>query len=184
MLYEVITILWAQIVKQYNPCNENACIANIHAVTSDWNKSIYDPYVNMLRTQTEAMSSILGGVNSMTVKPFNSSYEQPTLFSERIARNQQILLKEESHFDKVVDPSAGSYYIENLTDSIAEEAWKLFLEVEELGGFEAAFKAGKVQEAITAVANKRDMDVANRKENFLGVNQFPNFTEAIEKDFV
>ncbi len=170
-------LLWANIVKQYKPSTEAAAIANIHAVTSDWNKSVYDPYVNMLRTQTEAMSSILGGVDSMTVKGFNTSYEKPTEFSERIARNQQILLKEESHLDKVVDPSAGSYYIEHLTDSIAEQAWTLFQEVEAAGGFEAVYKAGTVQAAIKEMAAKRDMDIASRKENFLGVNQFPNFGE-------
>lgn len=174
-------LLWAKIVEQYTK-DTQAAIANIHAVTSDWNKAIYDPYVNMLRTQTEAMSSILGGVNSMTVKGFNTTYEKASDFSERIARNQQILLKEESHFDKVVDPSAGSYFIENLTDNIAEQAWKLFVEVEEKGGFVKAFKAGVIQEDISNMANKRDMDIANRKENLLGINQFPNFTEKMEKD--
>ncbi|MDA3890406.1 MAG: methylmalonyl-CoA mutase family protein [Salinivirgaceae bacterium] len=174
-------LLWAKIVEQYTQDN-NAALANIHAVTSDWNKTIYDPYANMLRTQTEAMSSILGGVNSMTVKGFNAVYEKPTDFSNRIARNQQILLKEESHFDKVVDPGAGSYYIESLTDSIAEQAWKLFLEVEDKGGFVAAFKEGSIQASIKDLANKRDLDIANRKENFLGVNQFPNFTESIEAE--
>ncbi len=175
-----VRLLWAKVVEQYSPANISSAIANIHAVTSDWNKTIYDPYVNMLRTQTEAMSSILGGVNSMTVKGFNTSYETATDFSERIARNQQILLKEESHFDKVVDPSAGSYYIESLTDSIAEQAWKLFIDVEEKGGFTTVFKTGTIQSAIKELANKRDMDIANRKENFLGVNQFPNFTEAAD----
>lgn len=174
-------LLWAKIVEEYSS-DKTVALANIHAVTSDWNKTVYDPYVNMLRTQTEAMSSILGGVDSMTVKGFNAAYEKPTEFSERIARNQQILLKEESHFDKVVDPGAGSYYIESLTDRIAEEAWKLFVEVEEQGGFVAAYKAGTIQNAIKELSNKRDLDIANRKENFLGVNQFPNFTESIETE--
>ncbi len=175
-------LLWAKIVKEYKPKNDLACMAKIHAITSDWNKTIYDPYVNMLRTQTEVMSSVLGGVDSMTVKGFNSAYENSTEFSERIARNQQLLLKEEAHFDKVVDPGAGSYYIETLTDSIAEQAWKLFIEVEEKGGFVAAFKAGFIQNTINKTAQKRDMDIANRKENFLGVNQFPNFTEHLDKE--
>jgi methylmalonyl-CoA mutase len=174
-------LLWATIVKQYNPKNDTSCIANVHAVTSDWNKTIYDPYVNLLRTQTEAMSAVLGGVDSLTVKSFNTAYEKPTEFSERIARNQQLLLKEESHFDKVVDPGAGSYYIESLTDSIAEQAWKLFIEVENKGGFVAALKAGYVQTVVKETAQKRDMDIANRKENFLGVNQFPNFNEHLDK---
>lgn len=97
-------------------------------------------------TQTEAMSAALGGVDSMTVVPFDKTYETPDEFSERLARNQQLLLKEESHFDKVVDPAAGSYYIENLTVSIAKQAWELFLAVEEEGGFyagpESRYSAG------------------------------------------
>jgi methylmalonyl-CoA mutase len=101
--------LWAQIVAQYKPANLTNAYATIHAETSNWNKTVYDPYVNMLRTQTEAMSAILGGVDSFTVKPFNAAYQQNDEFGERIARNQQILLKEEAHFDKVVDPGAGSY---------------------------------------------------------------------------
>jgi methylmalonyl-CoA mutase len=97
----------------------------IHCITSEWNKTVYDPYVNMLRTQTEAMSASLGGANSLTVEPFDIVFKQPDEFSERIARNQQLILKEESDFDKVADPGAGSYYIENLTSLIAEKAdWR------------------------------------------------------------
>lgn len=180
--FRAARLLWAQIVKQYNPTNEQVALANIHAVTSNWNKTIYDPYVNMLRTQTEAMSSVLGGVDSLSVNAFNSAYEAPTEFSERIARNQQILLKEEAHFDKVVDPGAGSYYIESLTDNIAEQAWNLFLQVEDKGGFTAAIEQGFVQQEIKEMTQKRDMDIANRKEILLGVNQYPNFTEKIEKE--
>jgi methylmalonyl-CoA mutase len=174
-------MLWAFILKEFG-ASEEMCKMNIHAETSDWNKTVYDPYVNMLRTQTEAMSSVLGGLDSYTVKPFNSVYEDTTEFSERIARNQQLLLKEESHFGKIADPAAGSYYIESLTESISEEAWKLFLDVQEKGGYLAAFKAGFVQETIKATAQKRDMAVATRKENFLGTTQFPNFGEVAEKE--
>ncbi len=91
--------------------------------------------MNMLRTQTEAMSAILGGTDSLTVEPFDIVFRKPDEFSERIARNQQLILKEESYFDKVADPAGGSYYIENLTHLIAEKAWKLFLEIEDNGGF-------------------------------------------------
>ncbi|RUT73523.1 methylmalonyl-CoA mutase family protein [Ancylomarina longa] len=172
-------LLWAFIVKEFG-ASEEFCKMNIHAETSDWNKTVYDPYVNMLRTQTETMSAVLGGLDSYTVRPFDASYEQPTEFSERIARNQQLLLKEESHFGTIADPAAGSYYIESLTESIAEEAWKLFLNVQEKGGYLAAFKAGFVQETIKATAQKRDMAIATRRENFLGTNQFPNFGEVLE----
>ena len=102
------------------------------------------------------MSAALAGVDSMTVTPFDKTYDAPNEFSERMARNQQLLLKEESHFDKVIDPAAGSYYIENLTVSIAKQAWDLFLAVEEDGGFYASVKAGKVQAAVNE-SNKARM---------------------------
>ena len=174
-------LLWAQIVKAYQPKDDAACQMKVHAETGSWNKTFYDPYVNMLRTQTEAMSAALGGADSITVLPFNAIYEDSTTFSDRIARNQQLLLKEESHFDKIVDAGAGSYYIEELTASIADEAWKLFLEVQEKGGFLAAAKAGFIQSEVKEMAAKRDLNVATRRENLLGVNQFPNFTERLEK---
>ena len=173
-------MLWAKMVKAFGAKTDETCKMFVHAETSDWNKTVYDPYVNMLRTQTESMSAVLGGLDSFTVKPFNHIFEESTDFSERIARNQQLLLKEESHLGKIADPAAGSYYIESLTESIADEAWKLFLAVEDKGGYLAAFKAGFVQETIKATAQKRDLAIATRKENFLGTNQFPNFGEVLE----
>ena len=175
-------LLWAHIVKAYGPSDDTHTKMNIHGITIDWNKSMYDPYVNMLRTTTESMSAILAGVDSLTVKPFNSVYEKPTEFSERIARNQQLLLKEESYLDKVVDPAAGSYYIETLTDSIAEESWKLFLEIESKGGYIEAFKQGFIQEKLKETKEKRENDIATRRINILGTNQYPNFTEYIDKE--
>jgi len=175
-------LLWANIVNVYSPSNAEYTRAYIHSVTSDWNKTMYDPHANLLRTTTEAMSAIIGGTNSLTVRPYNAMYELPTDFTERIARNQQLLLREESHFDKIVDPSSGSYYIENLTNSIAEEAWKLFIEVDEMGGFIEAFKKGFVQDKINETARKRDMAIATRKEILLGTNQYPNFKEFVLKE--
>ena len=170
--------LWAEIVGAYgDQYKGEAAKIHMHAVTSTWNKTIYDAHVNLLRTQTEAMSATLGGVDSLTVQPFDVTYQESDNFSERIARNQQLLLKEESHFDKVIDPAAGSYYLEHLTNAIAGEAWKLFLAVEEEGGFAAAAEAGAVQKAVNASNTKRHAAVAARKEIFLGTNQFPNFTE-------
>jgi methylmalonyl-CoA mutase len=126
------------------------------------------------------MSAALGGVHSIVVTPFNVTYEAPNEFSERIARNQQLLCKEESHFDKVVDPGAGSYFIETLTNSLATEGWKIFLKVEEEGGFLEAVKKGTIQDDINATNVKRHGDAAKRKEFLLGTNQFPNFTEKSE----
>lgn len=175
--YRAARLLWAHIVKAYGPSKDEVTKMNIHAVTSKWNKSMYDPYVNMLRTTTEAMSAIIAGIDSLTVNPFDIIYEKPSDFSERIARNQQLLLKEESYMDKVEDPSAGSYYLENLTESIATEAWKLFLEADSRGGFLEATTTGFIQGKIAETANKRILDIANRREILLGVNQYPNFTE-------
>jgi len=178
--FRAARLLWAQIVKQYEPKCDCACKMIINASTSTYNQTVFDSYVNLLRSQTEAMSAALGGIHSMVVTPFDAPYEQATDFSERIARNQQLLIKEESHFDRIVDPSAGSYYIEHLTDALAREAWKLFLKIEDEGGFLAAVKAGTVQDDINATNVKRHGDAAKRKEFILGTNQFPNFTEKSE----
>ncbi len=177
-------LLWANIVEQYNPESKESGKMHIHCETSEWNKTIYDPYVNLLRTQTEAMSASLGGTQSLTVLPFDAFYKTPDDFSERIARNQQLLLKEESYFDKVEDVAAGSYYIENLTNSIATEAWKLFIETEDKGGYLSALKAGFIQKLIGESADKRRKAVATRRENFLGTNEYPNFTEEISAQIV
>ncbi len=169
--------LWAKIINVYGLSDAKNAAMFIHCSNSEWNKTLYDPYVNMLRTTTETMSSILGGVDSMAVLPFNAVYEKTTDFSERIARNQQILLKDESYFDKVGDPAAGSYYIEELTKMIIDEAWKLFLEVDEKGGYLKAFESGFIQEKIKLEAMQKDLDIAKRKRSILGTNQYPNVTE-------
>ena len=175
--FRAARMLWAQIVKQYEPKRDCACKMCVNAVTTSYNMTIFDAHVNLLRSQTETMSAALAGVHSIVVTPFDAAYETPDDFSERIARNQQLLLKEECHFDTVVDPSAGSYYIEELTTSLATEAWKIFLKVEEEGGFLAAIKAGTVQDDINATNEKRHTLAAQRREFILGTNQFPNFNE-------
>jgi len=173
-------MLWAEIVKQYNPQCDCACQMIVNAITTEYNMTIFDAHVNLLRSQTETMSAALAGVHSIVVTPFDAAYEKPDDFSERIARNQQLLLKEECHFNTVVDPSAGSYYIETLTESLAKEAWKEFLAVEEKGGFLEAIKSGAVQEDIDATNAKRHTLAAQRREFILGTNQFPNFNEKSE----
>jgi methylmalonyl-CoA mutase len=187
--FRAARLLWAKIVDAYQPpCKKEDCKhtvnrickcaakMRIHAETSTFNKTIFDANVNMLRTQTEAMSASIAGVNSLTVLPYDSIFKTSDEFSERIARNQQLLLKEECHFDKVVDPSAGSYYIETLTNKIATEAWKLFLDVEETGFYSAVID-GKIQKTVKSTATSRLKAVSNRREILLGTNQFPNFTE-------
>ena len=178
--FRAARMLWAQIVKQYEPKCDCACKMCVNAVTTSYNMTVFDAYVNMLRSQTETMSAAIAGVHSIVVTPFDAVYETPNDFSERIARNQQLLLKEECHFDKVVDPASGSYYIEELTTSLAAEGWKIFLKVEEDGGFLAAALAGTIQDDINATNEKRHLHAAQRREFILGTNQFPNFTEKSE----
>lgn len=189
--FRAARMLWADIVKQYAPkcprtdCKNTgadgtcycACKMVAHAETSNFNLTLFDAHVNLLRTQTEAMSAAIAGVNSITVSPFDKAYETPDDFSERIARNQQLLLKEESHLNRIVDPAAGSYYIENLTVAIAKQAWDLFLAVEEAGGMLQAVKAGSIQEAVNQSNKARHEAVSKRKEILLGTNQYPNFNE-------
>jgi len=167
-------ILWSLITDAFKPASQLAFRMEIHCATSEWNATVYDPYVNMLRTQTEAMSAVLGGTDSLTVNPFNSAFSEPSEFSERIARNQQLILREEAYFDKVTDPASGSYYIENLTELIAEKAWELFLEIEDSGGFYSALKSGIIQEKIERSASERKSYISRRKEILLGTNQYPN----------
>lgn len=182
--FRAIRWLWALIVRSNDEkASDRATKAVVHAETSRWNKTIYDAYVNLLRSMTETMSATIAGVHSVTVNPFDKHYNpKGSDFSRRIARNQQLLLKEESHFDKVVDPAGGSYYIEHLTQAIAEQGWKLFLEVEEQGGFAKLANEGKVQEAVNASNEARHKAVATRRENLLGTNIFPNFTETATEE--
>jgi methylmalonyl-CoA mutase len=162
-------------LKDYDPGN-----LNIHSASSRWTKTIYDPYVNMLRNTTEAMSAIIGGCNALTISPYNEHFEAATPFSRRISRNVSSMLKEESYFDKVADPAAGSYYIENITDEMVQHAWKLFQEVELEGGFINSFKSGKIQSRIRDVRNKRIKLASQRREIFVGTNQYPNTKEQLD----
>ena len=184
--FRAARLLWAKIVESYKApiftaALKDAAKMNVSAETSKFNMTVFDAYVNLLRSQTETMSAAIAGVDEITVTPFDVTYERPTDFSERIARNQQLLLKEEAHFNKITDPAAGSYYIENLTESIAQEAWKQFLAIQDNGGMYQMIMDGKVQEAMQANLTKRLSDVAKRKEFILGSNQFPNFNETAAK---
>ncbi len=174
-----LKMLWANIVKQYKPKSDKTCQITIHALSSTWNKTIYDPYVNLLRSTTEVMAASAGGIDSMTVNPFDSVFKKPDDFSKRLARNQQIIIKEESYFDKVVDPAGGSYYIEQLTHSIASEAWKLFQFIESKGGFINVATDDFITREIEQTCQKRDMNIAMRKQVFVGSNQYANPKEKV-----
>jgi methylmalonyl-CoA mutase len=171
-------MLWSQIASEYVQ-DKNLCKANIHSVSSLWNKSIYDSYNNILRTTTEAMSAILGGSDSVAILPYDIVYKQTDGFSERVARNIQFILKEESYFDNIIDPASGSFYIESLTTAIAQHTWDLFLKVEEMGGFVKAMEEGFIVKEIEQTARKKDKLIAERKTSIVGVNQYPNLNEAM-----
>jgi len=166
-------ILWAKIVEAYLPHHPESMNMFINSFTTRWNKTIYDPHVNMLRATTESMSAIIGGTDSLSVEPFDITYKKPDEFSERFARNIQNICREEAYLGKVIEPAAGSYYIESLTQAITSEAWKYFLKVEESGGYTEALKNNYIQKEITEVANRHDINIAMRKEILLGTNQYP-----------
>lgn len=174
--FRAARMLWANIVKQFGG-NDKAQRMFIHAETSKWNKTIYDPHVNILRGAIEAFSAAVGGVDSMHVAPFDEMRQMPDEFSRRIARNTQIILQEEAHVGKVADPAGGSWYVEALTDELAKKAWSLFQQVEEKGGMFAALQSGFPQEKIAEIAAERDENIKRRIDVFVGTNKYANPSE-------
>jgi len=170
-------LLWSVITDNFGSRKTDASAMYIHSSTSEWATTIYDPYNNMLRATTGTMSAIFGGADSVSVTPFDQAAGNPGEFSERIARNTQIILKEEAYLNKVVDPGAGAYYIEKLTGTISEHAWKLFQETEKNKGLLKTFKNGTLQETIEKFVRKRLDGIAQRKEVLLGINQYPDLSE-------
>ncbi|GAA4461999.1 hypothetical protein GCM10023189_38100 [Nibrella saemangeumensis] len=152
----------------------------IHAQTSTFYDATATPYTNLLRATTEAMAAVIGGCDALTVHPYDTTFRQPDEFSHRIARNLSILLKEESHLDKVADPAAGTYYLENLTNQLVEAAWQLFLAVEERGGFTKAFEQGFIQEQIQQ-AYQAKVDAVQNGRVLVGVTKFRFDEESVAK---
>lgn len=177
--YRAVRMLWAQIVNAFGLNDARNGRMFIHATNNSWNFTLYDPWVNALRTTTGTMAAVLGGVDSFTVRPYDIAARKSSDFAERIARNQQLILKEESYLDRIADPAAGSYYIENLTMLLMEDAWELFLQIDEEGGFVESLKKGLIQKQINESAARRNTNLASRREVLLGTNQFPNFTERL-----
>jgi methylmalonyl-CoA mutase len=175
-------LLWAKIVEAYEARGSQASRAYIHSETTKWNMTIYDPYTNILRATTESMSAILGGTDSLLVNPHDNIGRKPSELSERIARSIQHILMEESYFNKVADPSAGSYYIENLTDLVAEKAWGIFLAVEDMGGYIKSLEKGYIQSVTGKTAAIRKNNIATGDEVLLGTNRFPDFNESVKKE--
>ena len=170
-------ILWQAITTEYQSGKDKTADMTINSISASWNKSIYDPYTNMLRLTTEAMSAIIGGADAVELQPFDFLYKKQNEFSLLNAINIQNLLWEESKFDKVLDPSAGSYYIENLTDLIASKAWDIFKNIENEGGFIESAGKGIIQDEISRVAEQKNNEVESRKDKILGVNIFPDYNE-------
>lgn len=175
--FRVMRILWTEILNAYKPGLGESHPALILAQTSNFQYSAYDPYVNMLRGTTAAMSAVIGGADFISVSPFDSEYTTKQELGKRIARNAQLLLRYESFLDKVEDPASGSYYLEVLTKKLAETAWEKFQSIEKDGGFGASLKKGIIQKEITTRASKKREALASKKEILLGTNQYPLPTE-------
>lgn len=170
--FRTLRKLWRTILDEYN-VNEDQT-AYIHGSTSERNKSTIDPYINMLRSTSENMSAAVAGCDSISIHPFDETFRRPTNFSRRTARNSQLIAKEEAPLNQVADPAAGSYYIETLTDKIAEAGWQHFQEIESQGGLLKSIKGGYPQTVIEKARHSREQAVAQRKRIFIGVNQYPN----------
>jgi len=169
-------VLWAKVVKAFGG-NAESQKMTMHVRTSAWNKTAYDPYVNMLRTTTEAFAGAAGGCDSMHVSCFDEAIRLPDEFSRRIARNTHLILQAEAHLNKVVDPAGGSWYVEKLTDEMGRMAWQLFQDVEKMGGMFKAMQAGFPQTQVAQTAKQRANGLATRKDVFVGTNKYPNLTE-------
>ncbi|MGA2992249.1 MAG: acyl-CoA mutase large subunit family protein, partial [Candidatus Korobacteraceae bacterium] len=165
-------LLWAQAVEQFKPKRSESLEPVVESVTSRWSMSIYDDYNNLLRGATGAMSAAIGGCDAIEITPFDAACQPPDDFSRRLARNTQIILKNEAGLDRVADPAAGSYYIETLTASLAREAWKLFQQVESEGGCLKAIQSGFVQREVNAARKRKDEAIAIRRRVLLGTNQY------------
>lgn len=169
-------ILWAKIAESYGAKTADQKMI-ISAETSAFTKTAYDPYVNLLRAGNEAFAAVIGGVQYLHVSPFNEPEGSSTAFSERIARNTQLILKSEAHLQKLADPAGGSWYVESLTNELAEKSWALFLQIEEEGGLIQALKTGWIQEQIGSVFAKRQQDTFNRKKSIIGTNMYANLND-------
>jgi len=176
-----IKMMWAQIIREFGGDAESQKI-KLHASTGTRNKTRQDAHVNMLRVTTEAMAGAIGGVDSLTVAPFDSSFGKSDDFSRRIARNVQLILQEEVNLANVIDPAGGSWYVENLTNQLSQSAWEFFQQIEAQGGMISALKTDMIQEQIQAVADTRTKNIASRKDVLVGTNKYPDLNETLPED--
>ncbi|MDR9419751.1 methylmalonyl-CoA mutase [Gracilimonas sp.] len=165
-------LLWAKIVKSFNPKNPKSLSLRTHSQTSGWSLTEQDPFNNVARTTIEAMAAALGHTQSLHTNALDEAIALPTDFSARIARNTQIFLQEETGITKAVDPWAGSYYVEYLTDKIARRAWSLIGEVEELGGMSKAIETGLPKMRIEEAAARKQARIDSGKDTIVGINKY------------
>ncbi len=168
-----LKLLWSRVVAAAGGA-EAAQKISLHVRTSQWNKSVLDPYNNLLRTTVEAFAGVLGGCDSLQVGAFDEVARPPDDFSRRIARNTQLVLQKECELNHVIDPAGGSWFVEKATAEIAARAWALFQEIEKAGGIEAALRAGLPQRAVAETAAKKLKAVTSRRDSIVGVNQYAN----------
>jgi methylmalonyl-CoA mutase len=177
-----VRLLWSGIVKVAEEDVVNAAFLRLHSTTSRWFATTFEPHTNILRTTTEAMSAILGGCDSVSVAPFDITIKQDNAFSERIARNISLILKHEANLHQVIDPAAGSYYLESLTQQLAQNAWFLFQEIEAKGGFEKALSSGYILEQLIQTAQAKFKNISSGQDILVGTNKFTNNKEQIDYD--
>ncbi len=180
--FRAFRMLWSAVVKAWLPGQPEIPHTHIHATTALRNKTLYDPYVNILRATTESMSAILGGVNSLTVRSHDGLLREYNETSAHLARNIQLILKHESRFGEITDAVAGAYYIETLTRQLADKAWEIFRAVEKEGGYRKALQKGIIQNALASSLNRRLKNIATRKEILTGTNHYPDLQESITAD--
>ncbi|MCF8259288.1 MAG: hypothetical protein K9J12_00805 [Melioribacteraceae bacterium] len=176
-------MLWRNICDKFEIAPTQSRMS-IHSINSSVNKTIFDPYVNMLRSTTETFASIAGGADIITVLPFDKVYKNPDNLGQRIAKNTHVILEEEAHVNSVIDPAGGSYYVENLTKEIAEKSWELFQFIEQNGGYLVNLQNGKLQEMVEETVKKRRADFNKRKSVLVGTNMYANPKETIQSDLL
>jgi methylmalonyl-CoA mutase len=172
--FRAFRLLWSRAVSAFGAKVEASARTAVHARTGRWNKTAYDPQVNLLRATTEALSAVFGGCDSLHIGPYDEVVGATDDFSRRIARNVHTLLAEEFHFTATADPAGGSWYVEKLTDDLARQAWTLFQETEKEGGLAAALRRGTPQRLVTATAGEKDEAIAQRRAGLVGTNLFPH----------
>ena len=170
-------ILWWRIMKEFAPKNQKSMMLRTHCQTSGWSLTEQDPYNNIVRTSIEAMAAVFGGTQSLHTNSFDEAIALPTEFSARIARNTQLIIQEETHITNVIDPWAGSYMMEKLTQDMADKAWEIILEVEKMGGMTKAVQSGWAKLKIEAAAAQKQANIDAGKDVIVGVNKYQLQTE-------